>query len=123
MYGQLEKLMNTKDRVIENMERVENPNEQDYLMRRVINRWSNWSRKFGFSSRPKNNDNDFGLNSIDSVNSSIPSPKGSRWSNLSFFNFDSSDPSNHDEEMGITPTNNPRTFKLDTRGSQDTLVA
>ncbi|RIA86141.1 hypothetical protein C1645_829707 [Glomus cerebriforme] len=123
MYDKLEELSNTKQKAIENRERVENQNEDDYLMKRVVKRWSNWSRKFGFSNRPKNNNSDFELNSVDSVNSSIPSPKGSRWSNMSFLIFDSSDPSNHDEEMGITSASNPHKFTLqDNRESQDTLI-
>ncbi|CAB4383128.1 unnamed protein product [Rhizophagus irregularis] len=112
--------------------------------------WSNWSRKFGFSSKPpKNTDDNVGMNSVDSVTSSIPSPKKSRWSDLSIMNYFTTIDT-IDEEIGIpststqststtTPTTNPtsitdftsttitkpRPFRFvvnDCRDSQDTLV-
>ncbi|CAG8635429.1 8571_t:CDS:1, partial [Rhizophagus irregularis] len=79
--------------------------------------WSNWSRKFGFSSKPpKNTDDNLGMNSVDSVTSSVPSPKKSRWSNLSILNylpgFEIID--TIDEEIGIPSTSTQNTSTTNT---------
>ncbi|EXX79912.1 hypothetical protein RirG_001030 [Rhizophagus irregularis DAOM 197198w] len=155
-YSELETLIDTRNKAIENKERIDGQDEEDYAKerqhKRTVKRWSNWSRKFGFSSKPpKNTDDNVGMNSVDSVTSSIPSPKKSRWSDLSIMNYFTTIDT-IDEEIGIpststqststtntTPTTNPtsitdftsttitkpRPFRFvvnDCRDSQDTLV-
>ncbi|PKY39553.1 hypothetical protein RhiirA4_525989 [Rhizophagus irregularis] len=120
-YSELETLIDTRNKAIENKERIDGQGEEDYLKerehKRTVKRWSNWSRKFGFSSKPpKNTDDNVGMNSVDSVTSSVPSPKKSRWSNLSIMNylpgFEIID--TIDEEIGIPSTSTQSTSTTNT---------
>jgi len=109
-YQNSESLVETRSRAIANMRRVDEQNEEEYLRERkrkhAAKRWSNWSRRFGFSSRPTNtnNNDEIGMESIDSSYSpSIPSPRRAHlsiWSSLRF--GDISHNNNYDEELGIT---------------------
>ncbi|PKC68352.1 hypothetical protein RhiirA1_417010 [Rhizophagus irregularis] len=120
-YSELETLIDTRNKAIENKERIDGQDEEDYAKerqhKRTVKRWSNWSRKFGFSSKPpKNTDDNLGMNSVDSVTSSVPSPKKSRWSNLSILNylpgFEIID--TIDEEIGIPSTSTQNTSTTNT---------
>ncbi|GBB99471.1 hypothetical protein RclHR1_03530018 [Rhizophagus clarus] len=127
---ELESLIDTRDKAIENKERIEQQSEEDYLKekerKRTAKRWSNWSRKFGFSSPSKISDDNIGINSIDSDLTSSPvpspSPRKSRWSNLSILNYfgNSSNLNNIDEEIDIPSTSASTTTSISASTSANT---